>query len=152
MAFGDILRSANFTGDDIADLIEGIGVSGHPLTTATWSPSYSASGSMTYTSVTTSLAAYVRIGKIVLFSLFATGTTGGSASTSLIATLPVTADATFTSANAPFACTVADGASAIGGVAYIGSSTQVYATRYDAANFGTGASRVMRVSGWYKST
>jgi len=57
---------------------------------ATWSPSYSASGSMTFTSVTTHIARYCQIEKIVYFQIRAIGTTGGTASNSLFFSLPST--------------------------------------------------------------
>lgn len=79
MAFGDVLRSATFTGDDIADLIEGIGVAGHPLAWTNWTPSsYSAAGAMTYTSVTLEYSRYIQIGKLILYMGRFYGTIGGT--------------------------------------------------------------------------
>ncbi len=57
-----------------------------------YTPTYSASGSMTYTSVTTSYAKFNIIGKSVHVVLLATGTTGGTADIALRATPPVPFD------------------------------------------------------------
>lgn len=54
-----------------------------------YTPSYSASGSMTYTSVTTRKAIYKIHGNEVHVILDFVGTTGGTANTAVIATLPV---------------------------------------------------------------
>src|SRR5690242_9092441 len=43
---------------------------------ATWTPTYGALGSMTYTSVTTTVGKYWRHGSMVFFRLNCTGTTG----------------------------------------------------------------------------
>ncbi|GAI12869.1 unnamed protein product, partial [marine sediment metagenome] len=39
-----------------------------------WTPTYSAANAMTWTSVTTNIAKYAQIGKIVFFILYASGT------------------------------------------------------------------------------
>lgn len=54
-----------------------------------YTPSYSAGGSMTFTSVTTTTAAFSIIEGVCLLSINATGTTGGSASSAIQATLPI---------------------------------------------------------------
>ena len=53
-----------------------------------WTPAYSASGSLTYTSVTTLAARYLIREKTIEIVLSATGTLGGSASTRIGFTLP----------------------------------------------------------------
>lgn len=56
---------------------------------ATWNPTYGASGSMTWTSISTNYAKYLRRGNIVYFTINATGTIGGTASSDLTFSLPV---------------------------------------------------------------
>lgn len=80
MAYADALRSTNISYNDIADLIEGIGVAGYPLHWTDWTPTYGAGGSLTFGSVTTSYAKHLRIGDLVILGLMANGTLGGSAS------------------------------------------------------------------------
>ena len=150
MAFGDILRTATFTGDDIADLIEGIGSSSHPLAWTTWSPTYSASGSMTFTSVTTNYAKYLRIGKLIIFAIKATGTTGGTPDTTLQFTLPVTASSDAVTGNSPFSAFTND-SSTVGGFGFVSSSTVGGVRKYDATNYASGASRQIFCAGAYEA-
>ena len=56
----------------------------------TWAPQFSASGSMTYTSVVVTTARYMIGMRKVDMQLYASGTTGGTASNVLKATLPFT--------------------------------------------------------------
>lgn len=89
MAYADALRSTTCNMNDVATLIEGIGVSGYPLVWANWSPTYGAGGSGTFTIVTTSVARYVRIGRLVHCQIDATGTIGGTPNHAISYTLPV---------------------------------------------------------------
>ncbi len=78
MAYADTLRTSAGTLEIAAGLIEGIASSTYPLTWSTWSPTYGASGSMTFTSVTTTAARYARIGKLVLVNFYFGGTRNGN--------------------------------------------------------------------------
>lgn len=110
----------------------------------TWSPSYSASGSMTFTSVTTNYAKYVQIGKVVYFQINASGIRGGSTSNEMYFTLPITAAAS----TDVFAGGVTDttGAVTVGTACFLLSSTTVRVRRYDAANMSVSASIVQTIS------
>ena len=55
----------------------------------TWAPVYSGSGSLTYTSVTSTLAKYKIRNDMIKVLLRCTGTTGGTTSTSISFTLPI---------------------------------------------------------------
>jgi hypothetical protein len=88
----------------------------------TWQPAFSASGSMTYTTVTTDLAQYKIRGTEQLFEIKAHGTTGGVASTLLAATY------------------------AFG---FFGSTGYNF-SKYDNSNFGLGANRYIAGTGQYK--
>lgn len=54
-----------------------------------WTPTYSAVAPMTYTSVTTYIAKYCIIDKILFFQASFSGTTGGTASKTIRFTLPI---------------------------------------------------------------
>lgn len=60
----------------------------------TWTPTITASGSMTVSSVTVQGAIYLRVGPIVYFTLEATFTLGGTASTTVYISPPITIDNT----------------------------------------------------------
>lgn len=112
-----------------------------------WVPTYGAGGSMTYTSVITEVAKFKIIGKTFYFVIYCNGTTGGTASTSLTFTIPVD---------------IADGVSMIGGTcyAYDGSATSgiwynnqvdsIAVLKYNAANWGLGAGRRIRMQTFYR--
>lgn len=113
-----------------------------------WTPTYSAGGSMTFGTITTNHAKYIQVGKIVFFTIYFTGTTGGSADPAINFSLPVAAKA---GVQSNFAAAILDGGTALGGRANqsgSGSST-VNCVRYDGANFGLGSGRGALVSGCY---
>jgi hypothetical protein len=116
------------------------------LAFSTWVPTYSASGAMTFTSVTTDNAKYIQMGKLVILFLQAFGTTGGTASTSLEFTLPVTA------ANVHFggSAWVNDGAK-IAGVVTFRDVSILRVQRFDNANFGLGSGRYINVNMMYEA-
>jgi hypothetical protein len=150
MAYADALRAVTPapTGDDIADLIEGIFASTFPLTWTSWSPSYSAGGSMTYTSVTTSTGRYIQIGKLVFFKLIATGTTGGSASTHVKFTLPVNQSTTHYSTGSGF---INEAGTITAGFLQYNSTTTMEVHHYNDANWTLGATRLFNIQGFYEA-
>lgn len=107
-------------------------VFGTPLS---WTPTFSGSGSMTYTSVTGTFN-YWRIGKIFICPVYMIGTTGGTASTDIRFTLPVTLNNT----NARGGSAVSDGGF-LAGTWYCDSTTRIAFRRGDGGNFGLGASK-----------
>lgn len=113
---------------------------------ASWTPTYGAGGSMTYTSVTTNVGVYQRHGSRVDFMLSATGTTGGTASTSLTFTAPVAASGE----QGSLTCFINENGSFYGGTAVFSSSTTVAVRKYDTSNFSLGVSRSVVVSGHYR--
>lgn len=110
-----------------------------------WTPTYSASGSMTYTSVVTSFAYFKIAGNVCEIMLRAAGTTGGTASTSLHATLPVNNIDDF----GVLACDTRDAATTVG-YAYYDETNKIVTRKYDASNYGLGADRQIVVNGSYK--
>jgi len=101
-----------------------------------WLPVNSASGSMTWTSVSVIIAKYKLVGNALHIILAEEGTTGGTASTDLISTLP------FSVAQISVAVSgrVRDSIY-YGGYGLISPVGSVIFRRYDTANFGLGASR-----------
>lgn len=146
MAYADTLRSTTWTGSDAATLIEGIFVSGFPLTWSSWSPSYTQTGAMTYATITTSIAKYIQVGKLVFFVIQAIGTTGGSADRTIEFSLPVTSASTY----GCFAALIQDGSGPEAGCAYF-QSTTVCSVGRGTANWALGGSREIRVMGFYEA-
>jgi len=140
MAFADGIRSSIASMDDIADLLDSI------VTWATWAPTYSASGSMTFGTVTTTYARYITAGNLVIFMLSATGTTGGSASTQVRASLPVTA----ANASVPIYSIYVDGGSPLTGIGYLETTSLMGVNKADNTNWGTGSGRIIRCCGIYE--
>ncbi len=115
-----------------------------------WTPTYGASGSMTYGSITTNVARYKRIGNTVFFCIDATGTTGGSASNGITFTLPVeTKNANGLTTGAGRAV---DGGVSLSAFWFTSGSTTVASVRkYDSSNYGLGAGRAISLSGCYEA-
>lgn len=108
-------------------------LSEYDFTLVDYTPTLSASGAMTWTGTSISYAFYIDFGNLFFVGLRATGTTGGVASTDLVATLPFTP----LYSNWPLWGVTIDGA-AIAGYFQTSSAT-VVARRYDAANFSLAA-------------
>jgi hypothetical protein len=90
MAYADTGRSATATLETLCTLIEGIFGSTYDLTwTAGPTPTYGGLASLTFTSVTTTYSKYIRVGKLVIWMLSCTGTTGGTDGNTLTATTPI---------------------------------------------------------------
>jgi hypothetical protein len=113
-----------------------------------YTPTYSASGSMTFGTVTTNYAKFRVSGKKVEVCIKATGTTGGTASSSLIATLPIECVAT----GFVFSGVATTDTSLVAGHGFItfGSPDTVSVRKYDASNFGLGSGRVMQILAVYE--
>lgn len=114
-----------------------------------WTPTFGAGGSMTFTSVVASTAKYWRQGKKVFFVLYALGTTGGSASTDLSFTLPVVA------ANAFFGggCLVFNTGTRQSGTwnSASASTSTAQVSLYNAGNLSLGANTGFIINGWYEA-
>lgn len=118
----------------------------------TWSPSYSCSGTMTYTSVNTIFARYLKIGKLVHFKIRAIGTTGGVASTTIYATLPYPP---MYNDEERFPATIVDAATAYvnASIAANGTTEGLLAFGVNAAggNWSLGAGRIITSTGFYQA-
>lgn len=116
------------------------------LSWTSWTPTLSASGSMTYGTTTINFAKYIELGNMIFYMIDVTGTVGGTPATDLIFTTP-----TSVSANTPGnAATVIDGGSAIAGFCNRNSSTTLYVRRYDSAVWSAGSGRRYISSGFYE--
>ena len=115
-----------------------------------YTPTYSASGSMTYGTITTAFAKRRIQGRTVQVQLRATGTTGGSASTAINATLPV--EALQSASSIAGYGLVTDGGGQITARVFISAGTPdvMGFGRYDASNWGTGSGRVINGSVIYE--
>lgn len=118
----------------------GDGVSGNPILSFNdwllWTPTLSCSGvGCSFSSTSTTFSRYIRLGNLVCFRIFFSGTTGSNPD-HLNATLPAT------SAESGQACAfgISDGGSTIAAIGVLSTST-VQVARYDAALWSNGASR-----------
>jgi hypothetical protein len=109
-----------------------------------FTPTYSASGSMTFTSITTHYARFKIVGKLVWIYLSADGTTGGTASTRVQFTVPIDLGA-----NDSVPVGIVDGSNRLA-LAFRESASLVGCIKHDAANWGLGAGRQLRVSMSYR--
>lgn len=105
-----------------------------------YTPTYQGSGSMTYTSVTTTFAKFRIDGARCFVIHRSIGTTGGTASNELQCTVPVTADNTsgFYANGAYADDTVSGGTS---GHVHVGTVFRCF--KYDSSNYGLGGNRGM---------
>lgn len=113
-----------------------------------WTPAYSASGSLTYTSVTTAVAKYKIVGESELhYEIRATGTLGGTASTTLSATLP------FEGAQSANNMSTGAGQTAtVSAKVYItgGTPDKLNIEKYDTSNYATSGSCAIVSFGGYE--
>lgn len=111
-------------------------------------PTYSGNGSMTYGTVTTTYAKYTVIGRLVIVTIYATGTVGGTPNNRLTATLPLTAA---TSVNAGLGGGwTSDGGGGFTAMVILDSSTTVGIQRYDASAYTAGSGRVISITFSYE--
>jgi hypothetical protein len=109
-----------------------------------YTPTYSASGSMTFESITTTYAKIRVTGRFCELWISATGTTGGTANTTLIATLLIAQAGSDNHIGA--GVTVDTGSPTLLGALVTTSGTTLVAIRkYDGSNYGLGTGRSMRL-------
>jgi len=115
----------------------------------TWTPTVTASGSMTISGVTIYLAEYIRIGPLVHFHFTVSCTTGGTASTDIDVSLPVAsvgADAVTFSASG----TMTSGALSLMTALLVGGTSTCIVRLNPQANWTLGAETYLRISGTYR--
>lgn len=111
---------------------------------------YSANGSMTFDTVTTTYARFKVSSQTCFYEAWGTGTTGGTASTTLQASLPVDClDATtFPGAGATRDAT--SGVGTVGACGVNGTLDLLFIRKQDNTNYGLGTGRFIQVSGFYQ--
>lgn len=129
----------------------GDGTTKQSIFTSAWksyTPTYGGNGSMTYGTVTTNYAKYTVIGRLVIVTIYATGTVGGTPNNRLTATLPLTAVTTVDSGIG--GGWTSDGGAGFTGMVLLHSATAVGVQRYDATAYTAGANRVMSITFAYE--
>ena len=139
MAFADLLRLKTARMSVVADIIDSLNALAFPAWTD-YTPTLSASGSMTYTSTTIGVAKYLKLGNIGLIHIQVSGTTGGTASTDLRFSLP--SGWSLSNDSRPSLCRISDGSGQAG--EFLASSTLIIARNVAGGNWGLGASRSYR--------
>lgn len=110
----------------------------------TWTPSYSASGSMTIGSVTTDFAYYIDKGATIELGISFAGTTAGVADKYLQFTLPVASVG-----SCALACTARNGTGTASAGGCFTSGSTAYVTPYDGGVWGIGVGRGAWITGIY---
>ena len=110
-----------------------------------YTPTFSASGSMTYSSISITHAKFSIKGRTVHVDIRATGTTGGTASNTLLFTLPIEAIISSTTGTGVFS-----DPGNIGVLIFLNSTTECSIRRYDSTNLSLGASRAMVANAVYE--
>jgi hypothetical protein len=108
-----------------------------------YTPSYSASGSMTYTSVSTITATWTAKAQTIFVRVLADGTTGGTASVTLFASAPITEASNSTNIVQPGS--YAEGGAGLLGFSFV-SSGLIGSRKADSSNYGLGAGRTLNAN------
>jgi hypothetical protein len=114
---------------------------------ADWQPVYTGSGSLTYTSVSTTRAKYKIVGKNLNVWFYAAGTTGGTTSTEIRATLPITVS--FQNRH-PIILIDASNITSYVGISITAATTYMGFCSYAIADIGLGAGREVGYEGTYQ--
>jgi hypothetical protein len=109
-----------------------------------WTPTYSANGSMTYTSITTYYANYQLENAKIHFTLRATGTVGGTPNTDINATVPFVHSKGAN--NIHLAAALYDSAHIAGTCQYDAENVKLIFNKTGSANWGAGASKYIILS------
>ena len=112
-----------------------------------WIPTYSASGAMTFTSVTTQYAKYRAHGHHIQFIFRSSGTLGGTPDTGVYVTCPV-APAVITGTYLVF--TAGNSETPVGAGILDTVTPRLTVQRYDAGNYTGGAGKVVFGEGFYE--
>lgn len=144
MSFADILRTANASMEDVADLLESVFGASSPLVVHDFTPTFSCNGSMTISgSPTIYQAKYFELGSVVVFWICAQLTLAGTANTQVLFSLPVTM------INTPIGFWSGNSDINSAGRAGWNSTTQGLVELHGGSNWTLGASRNVNVGGLY---
>jgi hypothetical protein len=112
-----------------------------------WTPTVTATGSMTISSLSWARKRWMRIGPLIYFEVNFSFTTGGTASTGVYITFHSELAALDDFVTAPVG--YQDGGGTVVGVAQSYSSTAMLVRKYDGSNWGLGTNRRIRCAGFY---
>lgn len=112
--------------------------------TFNYTPTYAGSASMTFGTVTTNIAQFSAVGNMISLVVYARGTTGGTPSTSISFTLPVTSSTTQLRGGTYVRATADQG-----GFYEAADANTINCFKYDAGNFSIGASEDLSFNGVY---
>lgn len=115
----------------------------------TWTPTLSCGGSMTISSTTTPFVEYKITDDLCFFSIYFTGTLGGTASNTVRFTLPVTA-ASFGSQPGTVYCNIYNNPTYFTGFTTLESATRMQVYKSDISNYGLASGNEWKLSGFYK--
>lgn len=152
MGFADAIRKARMSREELATLLETLDADITAVTTAftptTWTPTFTCSGSMTIASITNPKAQYITFGKMTWLDLAVTASTlGGTANTTILFTLPATAQDSY----GELSCFTFNNSASDLGRAFIGDTSKVWVRLRAAGNWTLGSGNQFRVTGWYRS-
>lgn len=111
-----------------------------------WQPTFSASGSMTYTSVSMVSIGYKVAGSSFQYAILARGTTGGSASNQLKFTIPFIVGSSYNYQTLAGYCRDGGGTYVLG-YSSVSNNNTVSVDKYDNSNFGLGTDRELYSNG-----
>ena len=144
MAFVPSHYAALTNGTGFATGSTSVGIPAAAIKQEAWTaytPTVGATGSMTYTT-SVKQCSYIQIGKTVHARIHLEGTTGGTASYGITATLPVLPILNGTDRVIGGSCHIIDGASdLVGGYHWDGINGRLEIRKYDSSNWGIGANR-----------
>jgi hypothetical protein len=112
-----------------------------------WTPTYGGSASMTWGTVTTRVANYIKVGKTVFYRIDAVGTTAGTAASNISFSLPVAAKDGYGSSGAGH---VLDASAANSAFTYFKDVNNAYVQKYNAVNYGLGTVEIL-INGTYEA-
>jgi hypothetical protein len=112
-----------------------------------YTPSFSASSTMTYTVENIYFAMFCMMGGLVKVHIYADGTTGGTMSSTLLASLPIPVhdSCIYTAA----AGRTSSGGVTLAGNAWVETDNNAYLRKYDSSNYTAGAGRIFIIHAEY---
>jgi hypothetical protein len=112
-----------------------------------YTPSFSASSTMTYTVTNIYFAMFCMMGGLVKVHIYADGTTGGTMSSTLLASLPIPVHSSciYTAA----AGRTSSGSGTVAGNAWVETDNNAYLRKYDSSNYTAGTGRIFIIHAEY---
>lgn len=134
MAFADSIRTKAATMEGVASLLEAVLSPSNTFISTYYIPTVSVTAPFTFTGVSIPLSQYFRIGDLVMFMCSFSGTAGGTLSSIITVTLPVTTNGALLTASV----TIVDGSAYKSGTIINNGATEIQIRKYDASNYTAG--------------